>query len=201
MKYQELYQIIKRPYFSRMDIFLRGLKIYDYQLSLWRQKGYLKKLKRGFYIFTERQEELRPEEISFLLCEPSYISLESALTFYGLIPEVVYAKTAVTGKKTKKFVNPFGNFAYRHIKQELFFGYNIHETKNGKYLLAEPEKAILDYFYLNQDAVKSREDIEELRLNCEIFNKIIKKAKLNKYLEKYNSKPLERRIKLLFTLC
>lgn len=201
MQYQQLYQSIKKPYFTRADVLLRGLKIYDYQLSLWQRRGYIEKLKRGIYIFTARKKGLGPEEISFLMYEPSYLSLEFALSFYGLIPEMVYTLTAVTSRNTKKINNSSGNFTYRHVKQELFFGYKPRETKNGKYLFATPEKALLDYFYLNQHTLKSQDDIKELRINCEIFSKLVNKKQMQDYLHIYNSQVLTHSIHLLFTLC
>ncbi len=197
MKYQDFYKTIKKPYFSRLDISFMGLKVYNYQISLWAKKGYIERIKRGLYIFSERKSELSPEEMSFLIYEPSYISLEFALSHYGFIPEMVYAITAITAKTTRSFVNKLGKFIYRSVKPPLFFGYRVLETKNGKYLLAEPEKAILDYLYLNLKRVNSKEDIEELRINCEMIKKTIDRKKLEFYLEKFASEKMRKIIKII----
>ncbi|MFZ2969754.1 MAG: hypothetical protein WA063_01250 [Minisyncoccia bacterium] len=197
MKYQDLYKTIKKPYFSRLDINILGLKACNYQFTFWIKKGYIERVKKGLYVFSDRKNDISSEEISFLIYEPSYISLEYALSYYGFIPEMVYSVTAITPKITRHFANKFGNFIYRRIKPELFFGYRVMETKNGKYLLAEPEKALLDYFYLNSKNMNSKEDIEELRLNREMVKKTIDRKKLEFYLEKFDSQKMRRIIKII----
>ncbi|MBU4579921.1 type IV toxin-antitoxin system AbiEi family antitoxin domain-containing protein [Patescibacteria group bacterium] len=195
MKYQDFYKTIKKPYFSRLDISMMGLTVYNYQISLWAKKGYIERIKRGLYIFSERRNELSPEEMSFLIYDPSYISLEFALSHYGFIPEMVYAITAISTKTTRKFANKFGKFIYRSVKSSLFFGYFVMETKNGKYLMAEPEKAILDYIYLNLSHINSKEDIEEMRINREMIKKTVNRKKLEFYAEKFESEKMRKIIK------
>ena len=195
MKYQDFYKTIKKPYFSRLDISIMGLTVYNYQISLWVKKGYIERIKRGLYIFSERRNELSPEEMSFLIYDPSYISLEFALSHYGFIPEMVYAITAISTKTTRKFANKFGKFIYRSVKSSLFFGYFVMETKNGKYLMAEPEKAILDYIYLNLSHINSKEYIEEMRINREMIKKTVNRKKLEFYAEKFESEKMRKIIK------
>lgn len=197
MKYQDFYKTIKKPYFSRLDIDILGLKIYNYQFTLWVKKGYIERVKRGLYVFLDRRNDISPEEISFLIHEPSYISLEYALSHYGFIPEMVYSVTAVTPKITRRFANKFGNFIYRRIMPEFFFGYKIMGTKNGKYLLAEPEKALLDYFYFNSKNMDSKEGIEEMRLNREVVKNTVDRKKLEFYLGKFDSQKIRRIIKII----
>ena len=167
------------------------------QLSRWMNLGYIDQVKRGLYVFSDKKDTIDPLDISFLLYEPSYVSMESALSFYGLIPELVPTTTAVSAKTTRTFENQYGTFSYRHVKPELFFGYIPHETPIGKYLLAEPEKAVLDYVYFNRTRLTSVNDINELRINIEEFRKIINIAKLKKYLKEYNSKKMEKIINLV----
>lgn len=201
MKYRDFVKSVERPYFTRHDLALRSISMYDAQLSLWLKEGLLVRAKRGLYVFTDAREELTAEEISALLYEPSYISLESALSFYGFIPEMVHAQTAITTKATRTFSNSFGHFMYRSVKPELFFGYIPKETKHGKFLLAEPEKAILDYFYLHPDAGDTPGKLEELRINCEIFTETINKKKFGQYLKQFNSRRMEKMSSILFSLC
>lgn len=202
MKYRDFVKTIGKPYFTRQDVLLRDISIYDSQLTKWQKEGLLVRAKRGLYVFTDRQKELTPEEMSMLLYEPSYISLESALSHYGFIPEIVHAVTSVTTKTTRTFSNPFGHFMYRSVKPELFFGYVPKETKHGKFLFAEPEKALLDFFYLRPDAVgDSMESLEELRINCEIFTETVNKEKFGKYLGLFKSKKMERISDIVFSLC
>lgn len=188
MKYQEFEKQINKPFFSREDIKTNGFKLYNHQLSSWVKKGYLQRAKQGFYIFSNKKEELDPKEISFHIYHPSYVSLESALSFYGAIPEVVYATTCVTTKPNRKFSNIFGNFIYRNIRPGLFWGYDVFETKHSKYLLASKEKALLDFLYLNKI---DDNGFEEMRIN-EDFLKNIDKDKLAVYLKEYHSKKLEK---------
>lgn len=198
MKYQDFRKSIEKPYFKVQDLKLRKLKVFNHQLTHWSEKGYLKHLKRGIFYFPDRKKELSPELVSFLIYEPSYLSLETALNFYGLIPELVYSKTAVTTKTTRKFSNDFGNFIYRHVDPRLFFGYRVIDKEFGKFLMAEPEKALLDYFYLNLGKINNKKDIEELRINTKELKKIINKRKLRLYLKIFNIKKLNKMINLLF---
>ncbi|MEI6587713.1 MAG: hypothetical protein WCO05_02060 [Candidatus Moraniibacteriota bacterium] len=198
MKYQEFKKSINKPYFNNLDILFKKLNVYAYQLSLWRKKEYIGRLKKGMYFFIEEKEKMIPQEISFLLYQPSYLSLESALSYYGLIPELVYAQTGVTTKTTRKFSNDFGNFGYRHIQSKLFFGYVAVETKFGKYLMAEPEKALIDYFYFNSGKINDQKDVSELRINQDELKRIIDRKKLDFYLKEFDIEKLTRSINMLF---
>jgi predicted transcriptional regulator of viral defense system len=187
MRYQQLEQEINKPFFSSIDILLGNLKVYNHQLSQWVKSGYIERVKRGFYVFSNQKKDIDAREISFHLYSPSYISLESALSYHGIIPEVVYSLTCITTKNSRRFTNSFGNFIYRNIKPSLFFGYKVIETKNSKYLLAEPEKALLDYLYLNNI---SENAFDEMRVNKEAIDK----NKLLMYAEEFNSKKIKNLI-------
>ncbi len=132
MKYQDLTSLIKIPIFSKNDIVLAGGKIFDYQLTRWVKKGYLLKIKNGIYVFKRDYKKIRGEEIAAAIYQPSYLSLESALSAYGFIPEMVYAYVSVTGKINRTFDNEFGHFIYRHLKSELFWGYREIKTDTGR---------------------------------------------------------------------
>ncbi len=192
MKYNDLETYIQGPVFSRQDLLLYGLTVYDYQLTLWVKKGYLIKLKNGIYVFARKAERIKKEEISCLLYQPSYISLESALAHYGFIPEIVYAQVGVTAKINRTFDNDFGHFIYRHVKKSLFWGYKTVPTDNGFYLLAEPEKALLDYFYLNLKKINSMADIDAIRLNRDRLRRHVDEKRFRKYLAAFGGKKLER---------
>lgn len=195
MKYNDLVSAIKSPIFSVNDLALSGHNVFDYQISLWAKKGHLIRLKNGLYAFSRDREKLRGEGIAFLLCQPSYLSLETALAWYGFIPEIVYAYISITARTTRSFENACGRFIYRHVKSELFWGYVQMKTDHGPYLLAEPEKALLDYFYLNLSRIRSEEDFENIRLNQEEMEKTLNKEKLFKYLEVFGVKKMEQWVK------
>ncbi len=192
MKYNDLKKYIQGPVFSRQDLLLHGLTVYDYQLSLWVKKGYLLRLKNGLYIFAGETDRVKKEEVACLLYQPSYISLESALAHYGFIPEMVYAQVCVTAKINRTFDNHFGHFIYRHVKKTLFWGYKSVFTENGGYLLAEPEKALLDYLYLNLKTINSPADIEAIRLNKAQLQEHMDEERFRKYLAVFGGKKLER---------
>ena len=192
MKYNELTATIKSPVFSRNDLVLSGSKLFGCQLSLWVKKGYLIRLKNNLYAFTREKEKLRSEEIAFLMYQPSYLSMESALAWYGFIPEIVYAYTNVTAKITRTFENVYGRFIYRHVKSELFWGYVEMKTDHSPYLLAEPEKALLDYLYLNLARIKSESDFDSIRLNRDQIGERLDENKFRKYLAAFGVKKMER---------
>lgn len=180
MKYIQLLNNLSSPIFTLQDLRVQGIKVYPYQLSQWREQGYLRKLKNGIYLIDSRKKEVTKEHIAFRLYQPSYLSLEWALSVHGLIPEVVYQCVSVTAKSTREFSNDMGLFVYRHVKKELFFGYRKEERNGSVYLIAEPEKALLDYIYLNSVKIKDKKDVEELRLNPEVLEELDRK-KLEKY--------------------
>ncbi len=196
MKYIELIKKLKDPIFSLQDLKLTGLNIYPYQLSEWSKKGYIIKLKNGVYALAEKKELLKSEYIAFNLYQPSYVSLEWALAKYGLIPEMVYNCTSVTTKTTRVFKNEFGMFSFKRVKQELFFGYNKINDNGLVYLMAEPEKALADYVYLNSSRINNKEDIQELRLN-EFALKGLSRKKLKKYFLAADNKKIMKILKLL----
>ena len=185
MKYNDLSKVIKGPYFSRSDLLSQGQKIFGYQLHLWVKKGYLLKLRNGVYAFVKDRERIKGEEIAALLYQPSYLSLESALAWYGFIPEMVYARVSVTARTNRTFTNDFGTFIYRHLKAELFWGYIEIKTDHGHYLLAEPEKALLDYLYLNLSRIRSDADFENIRLNADMLKERLDADKFLKYLSAF----------------
>lgn len=177
------------------------LKIYPHfdskRLTEWQEKGYITKLIKGCYIFNSTKMD---QWILFLiankLSHPSYVSLESALSWYGLIPEQTFTVTSVTTQKTNAFKTEKGHFSYKSIKENLFFGYQaLHKEHHQPVLLADAEKALLDLLYFKH-TLKNKESIEALRLNTFELKKL-DAIKLNTYLELFNSHALNIRFKVL----
>ena len=164
------------------------------RLSEWQKKGYIKKIAKGYYIFADLKIN---ESVLFVIAnkvfDPSYISLEMALSYYGLIPESVYGITSVTSRKSYKIYSPIGRFSYRQIKPELMFGYQLAAYQNHSFKIAEIEKAILDYFYINSK-LKTEGEFEELRINQETFQEKVDLERLSQYLTLFKNKALEKRI-------
>ena len=120
MKYIDFYQKLKNgyPVVSRADIKkITHNSVLDVQLSDWVKKGLLIKPRNNIY-FLKDNENINPFLLSNRMFSPSYVSLESALFYFGLIPDVVSSITAVTTKKTRKF--DFNNqlFLYQKIKDD-----------------------------------------------------------------------------------
>lgn len=137
------------------------------QLSFWRKKGYLEKIRKGVYKISDFEVK-DVFLISNFIYSPSYISLESALNYYSIIPDIPFAITSVTLRKTKRFkIKNYGIFYYYHIKSDLYFAFRtILVEKKYSYNIAFPEKALFDYLYLKAKGIKSTEGyIEELRLS------------------------------------
>ena len=182
------------PVFSLNEIRKIDSNFQRRRLNEWQQKGYIKKVIRRYYIFSDL--ELKEDvlfEIANQIYKPSYISLEIALAYYSFIPENVYLITSVSSRKTYQFVTSIGTFTYRKIKSCLFFGYNLIEYDNRVFKIASPEKAILDYLYLNPQ-IKSEDDFESLRINPELFWKHIDEDKLLFFLEKFAQNRLTKTI-------
>jgi hypothetical protein len=108
------------------------------------------RLKKNLYTFPD----FHPNTfiIGQEMVAPSYYSLESVLSWNGIIPEGTKAYTMITSKKTQQYTNEFGTFSYRHLPPALFFG--VEQRKDGAWI-ATSEKAMLDYLYLNSGKFKA----------------------------------------------
>lgn len=121
------------------------------QLTRWTKRGLLVSLRKGIYLLNAADRKVHPDSatIANVLYEPSYVSLEFALSFYGVIPEKVTTFTSVTTKKTMRFQNEFGIFSYQHIKPQAFRGFQKIAEGAQSFFMAEPEKAVVDFLYLH----------------------------------------------------
>lgn len=183
--------------FSTRDIEKLFPKFDTRRLVEWQRKGYIQKLINKWYVFADIPvNEHLLFRISNCLYRPSYVSLESALSHYGLIPEAVYSVQNITTRKTIAYKTPAGTFNYRSMKAHLFFGYEVDNSQTIPVMIASPEKAILDYLYLNHQ-INTLADIEGLRLNLTTLKEIINNDRLTGYARCFESKTLNKRLKLL----
>lgn len=195
MKFLELKNELKDfPIFSLNDIKNIEPDFHRRRLNEWQDKGYIKKIIRGYYLFSDIVVD---EEILFKISNqiyyPSYVSLESALSYYHVIPESVYEITAVSTRKTYHFETSFGEFSFRSITPQLFFGYHLIKNKKYHVKIASIEKALLDYFYLHPN-LQTASDFDSLRINQEVLIEQVNEKKMNEYLKNYNQKRLTKRI-------
>jgi len=140
-------------------------KALSVQISRWQKTGRLIQLRRGVYVLPEfyRKVELNEFYIASVLEKPSYISLEKALEFHGLIPEAVPVFTSVTTSRPRHLRTPVGVFEYRYLLPSLFWGYRSFVMNRQTVFIAVPEKALLDLFYLKHIRV-TEPYLTEMRL-------------------------------------
>ncbi len=153
-------------------------------LKRYKAKGYIINLKRGVYFIADNPPSLY--SLAYKIYNPSYISYETALSYYGVIPEVSYSITSATSKASRKFETGLAVFDYHSIKTKAFTGYK----KQDDYLIAEAEKALVDYLYLialGQGEINSRLNVSGLSLE-----------KINMYAFSYSNKLLDKLICKVF---
>lgn len=114
------------------------------------REGKLLPLRRGMYCFNTPYAKQPPHgpQLANILYQPSYLSEHWALSWYGIIPEKVGLYTSITPRYTSTFSNSIGAFRYRSVRQPLFTGYEQMELAGSTVLMAKPEKALLDLWYL-----------------------------------------------------
>lgn len=167
-------------------------------LVRWTKKGYLVHLRRGWYAFSEyRNQPDFAEYIAGRIYTPSYISLHSALAFYGLIPESVVQITSVTSLKTASFTNDFGEYSYKSVKSGLMFGYFRRSVADGRAVpYATMEKALLDLLYL-YPFYNTESELLELRLDPDILGENLDRQAWRSMGKRFQCDRLEKRMQLL----
>lgn len=168
-------------------------------LTRWAKRGYLVRLRQGYFAFPEYKNKT-DYSLYFAnrIYRPSYISLHTALSFYGMIPEAVVQITSVTSLKTTSFANDFGEYSYKNVKENLMFGYELKPMADNRIMqFATPEKALLDLLYL-YPFYNNEQELEELRLDEDYLHDDLNKDLLMDYCAKFQSKALDFRVKLFF---
>ena len=172
MKFEELVRLrASEPIFSSGLLISGNVDPKDVrrQLSRWKEAGKVIQLRKGFYALAEpfRSRVAHPFLIANHMIRASYVSLQSALAWYGMIPENVPVTTSVTTLRPWSWDTPLGVFAYRHIKAELFHSFGPVEVSPGNVaMLATREKALCDLIHLTPGA-DGEAWLRELRLNLE----------------------------------
>lgn len=195
-RFQEFRRLAEKlPVVSLADIAtaLPGLRREN--LYRWKRRGYIRMAAPGFYVLAgsiESEQDLFA--IANRLYTPSFVSLESALGWHGLIPETTLAVTSVTTRKTRTVSSEVGEFIYRTVKPGYWFGYTVEETPRGKFMLAQPQRALLDLLYLRKN-LRTPGDFMELRLSGERTGTIAED--LLEMAEKFNSRTLLNRCNML----
>jgi predicted transcriptional regulator of viral defense system len=160
-------------------------------LTRWLHKGYLVRLRRDLYEFIEQGADVVVPDlyIANKLYGPSYVSLETALSFYSMIPDIAAGVTSVTTRATRTFKNRHGSFFYRTCRGAAFKGYYLLRYDGFKVCIADKEKALVDFLYYrlrSGHAFNSEED----RLNRKMLKKINWKRACY-YAKLFNKKTIE----------
>lgn len=202
-----MYTLLK-PLHVRDELLQRGIRFFTqelftrvfqssphatkYFLETQTKEGLLLRLKKGLYTFrTDRPSE---EEIANVLYQPSYISFEYALAYYGILPEMVYTVTSATTKPTRLFTVGTLAYSYRTIKKPAFTGYMLVRKENRSFFIAEPEKALVDYLYFVSLGSSTLNDRLALRWNTRSKGEYgtLHKDRVKQYAKLFNRMQLEQ---------
>jgi len=128
------------------------------------------RIHRGLYCLAAKylRQKVDPLVLAQRIYGPSYISLETAMSYHGWIPEAVYAVTSVAVARSREFDTPLGHFSFTRVPQETFYAEvaRVERQAGNCFLLASPLKALADYVYVHkQDWISARPVVESLRVD------------------------------------
>lgn len=169
MKWETLLDLVgEEPVFT--SALLRAGRISDgelrLQLARWTKAGRILQLRRGVYLLSSpyRRVEPHPFLIANHLRKASYVSLQSALAYHGMIPEHVPVVTSVTTARPERLRTPLGIYTFNHVQPPYFFAYSqVEVSRRQSAFVATPEKALLDLVYLTPKG-EQEAYLRELRL-------------------------------------
>ena len=178
----------------------KGIRLYSpeelrrvFSVNDWAAKAFIKnhtedlfiKLRNGLY--ATKLDPPGEMEIANRLCAPSYVSFEYALAHYRIIPESTYSITSATTKITREFIVQGKAYEYNRIKKEAYRGYRSESQDGTTILIAEPEKALVDYLYFV--------DLKLKKLNERLNLRRIKKNSVLLYVSLFRRKSLTKLVK------
>jgi predicted transcriptional regulator of viral defense system len=199
VKFEELLEIVSDLPLFRGSLLLAGDRDpgdVRRQLSRWTSSGKLLQLRRNVYVLARpwRRVEPHPFVIANELQRPSYVSLQTALAYHGMIPEAVPVTTSVTTGRPSQLETPLGTFLFRHLQPAAFFGYRqIRLSPHQEGLVAEPAKALLDLAYLTVGG-DAAEFLDSLRLGD---LELVSEDDLRELARRWNKPKIDRAVKNL----
>ena len=169
----------------------QSLKTLKNNLSRWMKQNRFIRLKRDLYEFIEPGAESKITDlyVANRLYEPSYVSLETALSIYSIIPDIAIQVTSVTTRPTRNFRNRYGLFLYRTCRKRAFTGYRLVSYGRDKVLFADKEKAFVDFLYYRLRS-GDKLDFREERFEEKIL-KGMDWSKMLRYAALFNNRTLE----------
>ena len=202
MEFERLLELVGDEPVFETSLLLAGQvqpALVSQQLSRWTKSGRIYQLRRGLYALAPPYQKVRPHPflIANRLQPASYVSGQSALAFYGLIPELVQVTLSNTTGRPEKLETPLGMFEFRHIQSRLLHGYRMIALGNDQQaLVATPEKALLDLVYF-QPGGDDPDYLRELRLQN--LERLDIRA-LQRYAQSFATPKLERAVAVLTCL-
>ena len=169
MKFEQLLEVVgDEPVFETGLLLAGDVNPRDVrrQLSRWTRAGWIYQVRRGLYALAPPFQKVKPHPflVANRMVHGSYVSCQSALAHYGLIPEHVPVVISVTTARPAHRETPLGVYEFRHVKTDLLYGYRLVEVSPGqRAFVARPEKALLDLVYL-QPGGDAPIYLQELRL-------------------------------------
>lgn len=142
-----IFKLPKYPFdYLLLTDLLKGYSYPRNKINSLLKKGIIIRVKKGLYLLSPEFGGVADQYmLANLIYGPSYISLDSALSFWSLIPERVETITSISNKRNKYFKTPVGNFSYQYSNDKIFYkGITIQENSNSGYLIASKEKALCD---------------------------------------------------------
>lgn len=182
METYNLAAVAKKVYDSGLELFtskaISDVLEIDKESSLYSvinkllRNNVLIRIEKGKYIL--EKAKIHNFVLANFLYHPSYISFEAALNFCGVLSQFPYEISSATNKKTVKKTIDKNFFSYTHIKGDLFWGYE----KKDQFLIALPEKALLDQLYLTSKGLK--------KVNLDEYDfSLINWGRFNTYFKRY----------------
>ena len=188
--------------FSRADIEVVYPDLDPRRLYEWQLKGYILKLRNSWYCLPDFLKESHSTWIiANTVHAPSYVSLESALSFYGILPEGVYMCTSVCTTRTLRINMAGHEYEFCRLREKHYSGYRLEDTGSfgRRVRIAFPEKAVADFFYL-RTSYNSEDEIRDLRFDESSLDGGLDLDRLYSYTGLYGTAALEKRIKILLKL-
>lgn len=209
MKIKKIFERIETPYIDAQNLLalLGEYKRPRDWITRMVKNGELVRLRNGLYLITDKDKDPLPyEQVANILYGPSYVSLEWALWFYGIIPDRVTTVTSMALGRAKEYHTPIGDFIYHPLSADRY-SIGVDQKKSpssaGGFLMATREKALADFVFvtckgLNQEELRV-ELIESKRLNIEIIRELDKDL-LSEIGKRYRSKVVRYLMNLLGVL-
>lgn len=158
-----------------------------YFLETQVNQGFLSRLKQGVYAL--KTDPPTEPEVANKLYRPSYISFTYALAYHHITPEMTYYITSATTKPTRLFTTTNISFAYYTLKPAAYTGYYLHQKDHTRFLIAEPEKALVDYLYFYSLGKTTFPALDRLNLSQ------VNQAKTIEYAQLFNKPKLIQLVK------